>query len=588
MTTQSSNVEALFSAALNIAAPLERAAFLDQSCGNNAELRTRVEALLQADADAGSFLEKPILESGQTNSAMADETDGDRYGKWTTELSFLKRTEKPGCLGVLKGAANEYEFIELVGQGGMGAVFRAWDVKLGRIVAVKVMAPVLAANPMAVKRFLREAKAAAAVHHDNVVTIHAIDETHEPPFLVMEFIEGTTLSQKIERQGALEVVHVLRIGSQIAAGLAAAHKLGLTHRDIKPANILLQNGVERVKITDFGLARAGDDMEITQTGMVAGTPQYMSPEQANGESIDSRSDLFSLGSVMYAMCTGRPAFRAETTLGVLRRVCDDTPRPIHELNPDIPRWLEAVVSALHRKLRVERIQSAAELSDLLSQYLAHAQNPAEVSRPPTVVVRALHPRPIERTPRFRRFPRNRLFALAAGICLITAATLLVTTFWQSFFNDDAATQGVNAVEHASSAEPTTATTEVVTTPKETPQDLATDLLQPGTVWSGSRTYRKGSWAGKTVTYDLHVRERAGSKLTGHVFDNGPTRNRAELEGEIKGDTITWREKTLYPNNHINVRARLEGRTITLTLQGEHNDGSIYTEGDGRLILTASK
>src|SRR3954466_681058 len=210
------------------------------------------------------------------------------------------------------------------------------------------MSPTLAANAQAVKRFLREATTAASVHHDHVVTIHAVDDAHQPPYLVMQFIEGQTLEQKIEREGALELEHILRIGSQAAAGLAAAHKLGLIHRDVKPANILLENAVERVKITDFGLARAADDVQMTQTGIIAGTPQYMSPEQARGEPLDARSDLFSLGSVLYTMCTGRPPFRGHA-LEVLRKVSEDTPKPIRDLNPDIPAWLEAIVMKLMAK-----------------------------------------------------------------------------------------------------------------------------------------------------------------------------------------------------------------------------------------------
>src|SRR4029450_481061 len=144
-----------------------------------------------------------------------------------------------------------------------------------------------------------------------------------------------SLQQKIDRGGALAHAQILRIGLQIAAGLAAAHAQGLVHRDIKPANILLENGIERVKITDFGLARSIDDVRITQAGAVYGTPQYMSPEQAHGERVDQRSDLFSLGSVLYAMSTGRPPFRGDTSMAVLKRVCDDTPPPTREGNPDI-------------------------------------------------------------------------------------------------------------------------------------------------------------------------------------------------------------------------------------------------------------
>jgi serine/threonine protein kinase len=148
------------------------------------------------------------------------------------------------------------------------------------------------------------------------------------------------------------------------------------HRDVKPANILLEADVERVTITDFGLARAIDDVSITQPGIIAGTPQYMSPEQARGEALDHRSDLFSLGSVMYAMCTGTPPFRGDGTVPLLRKISDEEPRPLHELNPDVPPWLVEIIQSLHRKRPDERIQSAAELAALLDECLVHLQQPA--------------------------------------------------------------------------------------------------------------------------------------------------------------------------------------------------------------------
>src|SRR5437588_12164602 len=143
---------------------------------------------------------------------------------------------------------------------------------------------------------------------------------------------------------------------QVAAGLAAAHAQGLVHRDIKPANILLESGVERVKITDFGLARAANDASVTQSGFLAGTPQYMAPEQARGEAVDHRADLFSLGSVLYAMCTGRPPFRAATTLAVLRHVSESEPTPVRELNPHIPEWLVNLMTQLLTKGPAKRPQ----------------------------------------------------------------------------------------------------------------------------------------------------------------------------------------------------------------------------------------
>ena len=160
-----------------------------------------------------------------------------------------------------------------------------------------------------------------------MVDIHAVAEANGVPYLVMEYVSGRSLQDRLDQNGPLELIQILRIGMQTAAGLAKAHAQGLIHRDIKPANILLENGVPRVKITDFGLARAVDDASLTQSGVVAGTPQYMAPEQARGEPVDHRADLFSLGSVLYAMCTGQPPFRAGNTVAVLRQVAEETPRP---------------------------------------------------------------------------------------------------------------------------------------------------------------------------------------------------------------------------------------------------------------------
>ena len=159
---------------------------------------------------------------------------------------------------------------------------------------------------------------------------------------------------------------VVRIGRQIAEGLAAAHATDLIHRDIKPGNILLEGGQLRVKITDFGLARAADDASISQSGIIAGTPMYMAPEQAKGETLDQRADLFSLGSVLYAMASGRPPFRANGTVAVLKRVAEDTPRPIREIIPETPQWLCDIIAKLHAKDPDERFQSAREVADVLA------------------------------------------------------------------------------------------------------------------------------------------------------------------------------------------------------------------------------
>lgn len=310
-------------------------------------------------------------ETPEATQTVAETHDG------PLSFNFLKPPDNPRHLGRLGG----YEILELIGRGGMGIVFKGRDRKLERLVAVKVLSPELASSAAARKRFLREAQAAAAVTHEHVVTIHAVDEADATPFLVMEYIVGVSLEDRIQRSGHLRVEEILRIGMQAAAGLAAAHAQGLVHRDIKPSNILLENGVERVKITDFGLARVIHEAQSTQSNVVAGTPQYMSPEQARGEPVDHRSDLFSLGCVLYAMCTGRSPFRAETPTGAIHRVCEDAPRPIREINPDIPHWLVAIIDRLVQKKPDHRFQSATEVAEVLGQYLAHVQQPSRVPLP---------------------------------------------------------------------------------------------------------------------------------------------------------------------------------------------------------------
>jgi serine/threonine protein kinase len=269
----------------------------------------------------------------------------------------------------------DYEVMEVLGQGGMGVVLKAFDPALHRPVAIKVLAAEYAANGAARKRFAREAQAAAAVSHDHVVAVYAVNAESSPPFLVMAFIAGQSLQERIDRNGPLEIKEVLRIGMQTAAGLAAAHAQGLVHRDIKPANIMLENGIERVRITDFGLARAVDDGTVTIKGAVAGTPQYMAPEQARGEPVDQRADLFSLGSTLYAMCTGRAPFRGDNTLAIIRQVCDVEPMSIRSINPDIPAWLEGIVRRLQCKEANQRLGTAAEVALLFEKCLAHVQQP---------------------------------------------------------------------------------------------------------------------------------------------------------------------------------------------------------------------
>jgi formylglycine-generating enzyme required for sulfatase activity len=240
----------------------------------------------------------------------------------------------------------------------------------------------------------------------------------------MEKIDGISLQDKLERQGPLGVREILRIGIQMAEGLAAAHRQGLVHRDIKPANVLLENGVERVKITDFGLARAVDDASVTQSGTVAGTPMYMSPEQADGLAVDHRSDLFSLGTVLYVMCTGHPPFRASGTHAVLKRVIEDVPRPIRETNAEIPEWLCAIVARLHAKKPEDRFQTAGEVAKLLERRLADVQagRDASVGEPvaaPAIADRS--PKVLRATPvRWRKWLIGATIGFSAAVAWVAA------------------------------------------------------------------------------------------------------------------------------------------------------------------------
>ncbi|MEZ6040042.1 MAG: protein kinase [Planctomycetaceae bacterium] len=353
----------------------ELTAHLDEceSCGRALERQVAEES---AWREATVFLGERIVEDHDADFFIAPPDAQIEH-----VLSQLSPTDDPDSLGRIGG----YEVTGVIGSGGMGVVLKAREHALDRVVAVKVMAPHLAASGSARRRFAREAKAAAAVLHPNVIAIHGVSNEQALPYLVMPYVAGASLQKRIDAEGPLPLVDILRIGAQVAAGLAAAHDQGLVHRDIKPGNILLEQGVERVTITDFGLARAVDDASMTRSGVIAGTPQYMSPEQARGEPIDARSDLFSLGSLLYAMCTGHSPFRAETSFGVLHRITHDEPRPITEINPDIPLWLEGTVMRLLARNADDRFQSAGEVAELLEGCLSHTQNPATTPLPETVI-----------------------------------------------------------------------------------------------------------------------------------------------------------------------------------------------------------
>jgi len=371
------------------------------------------------DSLRGEQLPPDGLRSGDPalDAGLDSATGGDASFSHDTVLKLLAPTDDDRMLGRL----GTHEVVGVIGSGGMGVVLKGFDAALNRYVAIKVLAPHLGSSGAARKRFSREAQAAAAVVHDNVMEIHGVAGADGLPYLVMPYVRGPSLQRRLDDDGPLALVEILRIAVQAAAGLAAAHAQGLVHRDVKPANILLADGVERVKLTDFGLAWAADDASLTRTGVIAGTPQYMSPEQARGESVDQRSDLFSLGSVLYAMCTGRAPFRAETSYGVLRRITDEEPRPIRQLNPDVPEWLCRIIARLMSKQPEDRFESAREVAELLEKCLAHVQQPTAVPLPASLVTRSGG----------SRFFSTSLRTLGVIVMIATFGLLLGIVLWQS-------------------------------------------------------------------------------------------------------------------------------------------------------------
>jgi serine/threonine protein kinase len=290
--------------------------------------------------------------------ASASECDRPETDQAAELLRMMSPSPEPGSLG----RVGSYDLLELIGVGGAGAVFRALDQRLQRVVALKLLLPHLAVSGDARRRFEREARSAAAVAHENVIAVYDVGQTNGLLFLVMEYVAGVSLAQRLRSGPPFSVEEIVRIGREIVNGLAAAHAQGLVHRDIKPSNILLEAATGRAKLSDFGLARAVDDVSLTRTGVVAGTPLYMSPEQTQADKLDQRSDLFSLGSVLYTLATGQPPFRADTTLALLRQVAEDTPRPISELNPATPVWLCRIIAHLMAKDPGQRFQTAEEAS----------------------------------------------------------------------------------------------------------------------------------------------------------------------------------------------------------------------------------
>ena len=329
--------------------PSARAAFVDASCGGDEALRREVESLLTYASEAESFLERPAVDIAPTPPGESHEAR------------------------LVGGTISHYQVLSLLGAGGMGAVYLARDPRLDRTVALKILPGELAADADRMRRFTREAKAASALNHPNVATIHDVGESDGISFIVMEHVEGETLLARIGRR--MTPREVVDIAVQAADALDLAHAKGITHRDIKPANLMLTHrGV--VKVLDFGVAKVARSDEstlngdwtvepVTAVGSVVGSGPYMSPEQIVGGDVDSRSDVFSLGVVIYQMATGQLPFSGSTRAEMKDRILHAAPDTMMRLNPDTPLELERITLKCLDKRTDDRYQSARELlSDL--------------------------------------------------------------------------------------------------------------------------------------------------------------------------------------------------------------------------------
>lgn len=385
---------------------------MEQHIDQCVECQTRLQELA-ADQFSWETVRRSFGETHDISGVpteVGDHRNSAAMSSWE-DYQFLEPHPDKTKLGML----GNIEILSVIGKGGMGVVFKGYEPSLKRFVAVKVLSPEHAINATSRARFGREAESVAAVVNDYVVPIHAVQADHAPPYLVMSFVPGGSLQERIDRLGFLSPSEIIRIAHQIAMGLAAAHARGIVHRDIKPANVLLEDGMDRVKLTDFGLARSIDDVALTRLGAISGTPQYMSPEQALGGKVDFRSDLFSLGVTVYCMGTGVLPFRGNQSLSVMNQVCRLTPPLMQEHNPSIPAWLDNLVLKLIEKDPDKRFQSAGEVAELLEDCLAHVQQPTLVPIPVAV-------RP-SRKPKVSMW----LVALLASSVLVVAAFM-----WNEF------------------------------------------------------------------------------------------------------------------------------------------------------------
>lgn len=344
-------IESLFHEALGKSGE-ERSSYLDQACSSDPALRREVESLLAHESLASGFLESGVSAARAPAPAPEPVPQGERIGPYTV--------------------------MELLGAGGMGEVYKAHDQRLDRHVAIKFLSHRIAEDAASLERFTEEARAASALNHPNICTVHDVGDHQGRPYLVMELLEGQSLKDRLAGS-PLPVQELASIARQVCAALQTAHDKGIVHRDIKPANIFITHG-DRVKVLDFGLAKRGGestppapeasprDVTLTASGAIMGTLAYMSPEQAVGERVGARTDIFSLGVVLYETATRRPPFRGKTPAGILGSILTESPAKPSSINAEVPARLDRVILKALEKDPANRYQSAAELSADFAQW----------------------------------------------------------------------------------------------------------------------------------------------------------------------------------------------------------------------------
>lgn len=368
-----------------------------------------------------------IQSRGFSESGLID-VDPESKDSSASNLEFLQPSTTAGSLGRLQ----QFEILRVIGHGGMGIVLEGFDTLLQRSVAIKVLSPRSHADVLARQRFCRESRAMASLVHDHVVGIYQVTPTNEGnlPFFVMPLIRGESLDKRLAREGRLPVAEVLRIGMQVASGLTTAHWQNLIHRDIKPGNILLEEPFGRVKLTDFGLARSIDDLTLTQSGTITGTPKYMSPEQALGLPTDERSDLFSLGAVLFEAATGGPPFLSATLMGLLRKITDAPLATLWKLRPDLPESAALLIDQMLAKRPEHRPVSMAAVRDSLALILSSvdSQSPNDPALRASNITRDAIETMVNQSAPYAYRRQRAIFRIAyclLGLLIGAALTLLV-------------------------------------------------------------------------------------------------------------------------------------------------------------------